>query len=484
MNLSIEQIIAAVIAIVILLIIGFNGPFLLRAVADELNWDIGLTKEEIETQNEAEEITESLTNKLNLCLNPGGEIGNKPDCFCLEEPIDLPTNYNLWFRKDNDKIKVDLVNENGRNLEEYSISNADLKGCYSYSTCYSNLQTGVNLKFSDNFLINFNSISEEFDNEYIFLVDYNEGKRELHLVDKRYAYTKIGEGVNYCSGKDIEYTSEMTNYFVGGFGTLNDCYSECSDVSCDCFVYGCNKKYGEVVGKGESCGNKRDDIYLFDYFANPNLYSNSQESLVVDYALKYNIPPLLTLSLVAQESKFLHCCRTSDAVHWKDCAPVLDMLTCDPSLILKSYDDSSLGIMQINQGVHKDCYLPYTLSDRSSSSICKVSDCELTTAYNINCNLDAGMNLLRRNYELYGDGCKNSELYKEIEAGEKSKTEYKTFWNGCNNCKTSEGLNYYEYRGWDAALRAYNGLACRDEKESDYVEDVRAHVIEFSNAQI
>lgn len=239
----------------------------------------------------------------------------------------------------------------------------------------------------------------------------------------------------------------------------------------------------------EGVGSSYETSYIDDSLFGSNVLESDylkryseQKKAYLDKAFfianKYDVPKLLVWSLIAQESDIKHCCSNKDGVHGDDCSPDYDEENCDPELILKSYDDSSLGIMQINKRVHSDCFSK-SYSDRSSTSICKVEECRGTNAYNLDCNIAAGLKLLNNKYKEFETGCKNSALYKSLVDNPSEQSKYSTFWNACNNCKASNGVAYNEYVGWDASLRSYNGWACRDNIEANYVQDVRRRANTF-----
>lgn len=150
---------------------------------------------------------------------------------------------------------------------------------------------------------------------------------------------------------------------------------------------------------------------------NCNLYAES----IIKYSSEYKIPdPFLLLSLMMQES----------------------------SCVVDDSSSSSVGLMQINL-IHCGSYeLP---ADKEA--------CRKELISNPNLNIKTGAKILSEYYELYKNGRYN-ENKEEIP------------FQGCS------GRNIF-YRGWEAALRAYNGWGCGTDKtgkkiyeQDSYVEEV------------
>jgi hypothetical protein len=250
---------------------------------------------------------------------------------------------------------------------------------------------------------------------------------------------------------------------------LNSCYEECKDDDgCICNVYGCVKEFNSYVDKGGDCGGKRDKVFEGGAITSYDFDSDFQTKVLAK-ASKYGVPIKLALSLVAQESGFRHCCKVAGETSANTCDPDYNTLECSENKMLVSPGGSSYGIMQINKEVHEDCFEDKQNSERSSDSICNVDECDRKSVRDIGCNIAAGLNLLKRNYNVYKDGCRESSVYENIK-------------QRCEQCSTTDGFKFYNYGGWDAALRAYSGWGCRDDAEKDYVEDVRSWISKFENS--
>jgi len=283
-----------------------------------------------------------------------------------------------------------------------------------------------------------------------------------------------GDGVaDYAliEGSDEPYFVDAEGNIVFDMGVLYDCYSECETAFCGCNSYCCNIDYGEEVEKGETCGGERDDVFE-ETFSYSDDYNKNYQQKIVEYAEKYDVPAKLALALVEQESQFRHCCISATASTHSSCEARYDLEVCpsSPDLILKGDDGISLGIMQINKNTHTDCFTKSLNSERSSDSICNIDECNGETAYNINCNIAAGMNLLKKKFNEYEKGCASSSSY----------TQYANIKEYCDNCQTTDGFPFYNYCGWDAALKAYNGWGCSTTYTKDYVKNVRDNLENFS----
>ncbi|MBU1246150.1 MAG: hypothetical protein ABIJ20_01260 [Nanoarchaeota archaeon] len=314
---------------------------------------------------------------------------------------------------------------------------------------------------------------------------------------------KIEEGVTWMDSDGDTSTAEWVEYqgylwqvdedgFLHPYEVLNsgvyeltNCNEECPDEFCICKALCCIGEYGSTVAKYETCGGRSDERYLGNVLEinQYNLESPERQAYlqkIFFIANKYNVPKLLSWGLVLQESNLMHCCSDHTKTGGTNCVSNYNTETCHPEFILESYDGSSLGIMQINKNAHPSCYNTTNYDNRSSHSICRVEECRNTNAYNIDCNIAAGMNLLKREYGRFENGCKFSEKYISLVNNPSGQSEYVTFWNGCNQCQNSAGQrSYSDYCGWDASLRAYNGWACRDNIEKDYVEKVIDKVIDL-----
>ena len=207
--------------------------------------------------------------------------------------------------------------------------------------------------------------------------------------------------------------------------------------------------------------DSREFIATSDIDATDQIHSeDDMVRYVMTVADSYEIPRDYALALIHAESDFVHCCEGTNENRGRNCDADYSFTNCFWAKILTSYDGSSHGVAQINKVAHPGCYFQ---EQRGSNSICNIPVCEDTTANELACNLAAGFNLLRRNYNQYGDG------------RDYTCDEY-TFENG----DTEDSISEY-YEEWDAALRGYNGWGCAGRRDDgseiyadhDYVETVK-----------
>ena len=245
-------------------------------------------------------------------------------------------------------------------------------------------------------------------------------------------------------------------------GKLTNCDSECTNNNgCVCKAYGCEIQYGNNVDRADTCGGDRNDLYGGSYDLNNNYFSPHKDD-VVALAQEYDVPILLALGVAAKESSFKHCCSDDNTV----CSNPDSREVCSRDDAIKNPNEPSYGIFAINENYNSDCFEIKDKDERDDDSICyKLRQCDDTNLFDLRCNIAAGLNKLKKDYSTFGNsGC----------------IGFNGIIEACNECSESVGpLSYYfyNYRGWDAALRAYNGWACNpDTKINGYVADVR-HII-------
>jgi len=175
----------------------------------------------------------------------------------------------------------------------------------------------------------------------------------------------------------------------------------------------------------------------------PGSVSVDFTGIFLDEAGKTDVPPILPMAIALQESGqkpklgYRHCCRDAGKNTAGDCVFTSDQ-SCGDDRILTS-PAGSIGIMQINKNVHSN----------RTSKICGKDG----TLNNLECNIKVGVDILKEYYNLYKGGIPKATLE--------------------SNCKDQTYVEkYLKYRGWQAALRAYNGLGCAKNADLDYVEDV------------
>ncbi|MBI2656993.1 transglycosylase SLT domain-containing protein [Candidatus Woesearchaeota archaeon] len=144
--------------------------------------------------------------------------------------------------------------------------------------------------------------------------------------------------------------------------------------------------------------------------------------------------PDLIAALSLIESGWRHCCSESGKNYWHNCKKS-DELYCGSEQILTSYDKSSVGMMQINKK-----------HESLASSVCNGK-----TIYDRDCNIQMGIKILRDNYDKYKGGIPPSLLAKYCPP----------------SVQPERYRKYSNYKGVEAALRAYNGLGCRPEAKCE-----------------
>ncbi|RME78666.1 hypothetical protein D6774_00310 [Candidatus Woesearchaeota archaeon] len=120
-----------------------------------------------------------------------------------------------------------------------------------------------------------------------------------------------------------------------------------------------------------------------------------------------------------------------------------------------------VGLMQINLGL-KDRTACYDPSAPKEGSLCNVEECQGTTVADPACNIAAALQLLKQNYkETYPQEALENPVYK------------------CDEFPQIKE-KYAQYKGWDVALRLYNGPSCDATRfNTDYVEDIKQRAQEL-----
>ncbi|MFH1376519.1 MAG: hypothetical protein ABIH25_02690 [Candidatus Woesearchaeota archaeon] len=224
-ELSVKQIIYAILIILLILIVIFGPGNLLRSLG--LNINIFSNPEEIETHRKANEVGDNLFDYLNKCVNDRTE--SVEECFCFNKNIELPTNYLLKFynNKNDSSFKFELKTNKGAKLREHGwISNSVVLGCLDIGNCFLGsdkiVEDGINLIYSNPSLIqiepkNGKEVNSEFDENYVFFYSFkpNDKKATMYLVSKSYAYRQIRDGAKFCGEEDlIQYTNRMESYLI------------------------------------------------------------------------------------------------------------------------------------------------------------------------------------------------------------------------------------------------------------------------------
>lgn len=140
----------------------------------------------------------------------------------------------------------------------------------------------------------------------------------------------------------------------------------------------------------------------------------------------------LILAIANVESNRRHCCKDAGKTNAGNCEKVSEE-KCEPDRVIKSYDGSSVGFMQINK-IHEGMAKP---------PVCSAGQ----TIYDKECNIHVGEEILKSNYDKFKNGIKPEKLAKFCPPNEQPERYQK----------------YLSYRGIYAAIRAYNGWGCRPE---------------------
>ncbi|MBI2655527.1 fibronectin type III domain-containing protein, partial [Candidatus Woesearchaeota archaeon] len=177
----------------------------------------------------------------------------------------------------------------------------------------------------------------------------------------------------------------------------------------------------------------------------PAISRNDVTDLISKFSQEYSSPPSVVIdpnlirAIIYREAKGgVHCCQQSGRNHWRECEPSFDT-TCGADRILTSYDDSSIGIMQINV---RDSPFDRWKTDASKNSdgtpLCGNNiDGTPKTVYDQDCNIEIGIKLFRQKYD-----------------ADKGGREYR--------CRDANGKVIFRetYTEWDAAIRGYHGWGC------------------------
>ena len=190
--------------------------------------------------------------------------------------------------------------------------------------------------------------------------------------------------------------------------------------------------------------------------AQETLYKAATDSIrFVETPFFTGFDPDLIIALATVESRAKHCCQEGYKGAGSTCYRS-DLKKCPPERTITS--GTSYGIMQIR-------YDKQTVRDEVDKRVKRL--CPDQTIFDIECNVKVGIDILNEKRMEFENGCKESNTYK---TGDRKK--YVTFFNACDNCKSTDGTPYYEYKGMRAALRGYNGWGCDSRFDRGYVEKV------------
>jgi len=181
----------------------------------------------------------------------------------------------------------------------------------------------------------------------------------------------------------------------------------------------------------------------------------------------------LALALAWAESNHRHCCkgRTDN----KYCKGTQEE-SCKEEKLISS--GSSFGVMQLNRGAHCAWFYPdkicqdgvhkqgvvystfncdenYWKTAPQDCKIYKESGCNKADATNVDCSIKLSLRYLKSLHKSYSSGISEGKI----------------------TCKDENTKRKYQgYKGWFAALRAYNGMGCPDKKSKAYVETVESYM--------
>ncbi len=179
----------------------------------------------------------------------------------------------------------------------------------------------------------------------------------------------------------------------------------------------------------------------------PLLSSDKSQESVFTLSSQFENKNLIT-AVASVESGFKHCCTEPGKTSFRDCIAASDV-SCPPDRILSS--GSSVGIMQINK-----------INAGIASSACSMGQ----DIYHKECNIKIGMKMLSDAYKRWGLTGISPTLIDKY-------------------CKDPIlAAKYKAYRGWDTALRAYNGLGCSIGADTGYVEKVNKALQKVNNGAI
>ncbi len=178
---------------------------------------------------------------------------------------------------------------------------------------------------------------------------------------------------------------------------------------------------------------------------------------IIAAAKKAEVPEDLALALAWVESAHKHCCvSTGPHTSSNPCVQMsesqMENGKCPADHVITGYTGEAKGVFQITETTRKQFCSEMDISD-------------------VDKNIECGIKILQSYYKTYKGGCKRSSIYSNCEG---NRQKYLTFCNGCDYCKSQSGNFYYNYKEWDAALRAYNGWGCAGYYDNAFVEKVNS----------
>ncbi len=205
--------------------------------------------------------------------------------------------------------------------------------------------------------------------------------------------------------------------------------------------------------------------------------SSSQKSLY-DNAVAFSQPgskvyftgltPDLIAAIAHVETGQRHCCQEAGKTSAKTCLKSEEK-KCPREKTITS--GTSYGIMQVRYDTAKvQKEVNALVTEHCSSG---------ETIFDFDCNQKVGMAILKKKYDAFKDGCKETREYKSGD-----KVTYKTLIDGCENGITSTGVRYDSYRRVEAAVRGYNGWGRDSRFDVNYVDKVKSALEKIKNGQI
>ena len=285
MGLSENNIVNAMLTIIVIVVIALAMVLLFPSVSDSISktLNLGLSNEEKQLKQQTLTIIEGVKVELDKCFKPTNLDINS--CFCGIKEFDIPSGYSLIFKEEKGNVKIMIETENGRIISDsdFKIDNVKLSACV-YGTkpdeCHSDLKEGVRFVNVPPWYINFEKDGREFknirlDQDYTFYYYFDNNEVNMRVVSREYAYDKIESGAEICNKGEIVYTDEMkqilnmfrTKDFVCTPGKVERCivsggniYGECAVGEKECLSDGRWSECKQKTFPGDKAENCADLI--------------------------------------------------------------------------------------------------------------------------------------------------------------------------------------------------------------------------------
>ena len=181
------------------------------------------------------------------------------------------------------------------------------------------------------------------------------------------------------------------------------------------------------------------------------------QNKIAQFALSKDIPVDVALGLVEHESRFKHCEEGNPPY---DCDNSVSVIKNENTNDEGEVVSTDYGLMQINDRAHPGCY---DANHEDGRGICAITECDGKYPFDITCNMAAGLTLLKQKYDEVGQEGVDPDKIPD----------------SCSHVANQ----YLAYRGWDAALRMYNGLGCAG-SAPDYVDNVNGKRGDYVNFEV